>query len=147
MGQIDMILKDYLSDRRRFADVFNGSVFAGQQILRAEELEPVPASAVQKSQDGYMERISDYVMRQKYTGNLFYIWILENQDKIDYSMIIRVMLKEAMEYDKQLRELKKKNAEHLTLVMRMIMTLTRQRCAQCLRALLFGTTHTVIVIW
>lgn len=109
-----MILKDYLSDRRRFADVFNGSVFAGQQILRAEELEPVPASAVQKSQDGYMERISDYVMRQKYTGNLFYIWILENQDKIDYSMIIRVMLKEAMEYDKQLRELKKKKAEHLS---------------------------------
>ena len=111
MGQIDLILKGYLSDPRRFADVFNGRLFAGRQILRAEELEPVPPAAVKKSQERYMERISDYAMRQKDTGNLFYIWILENQDKIDYSMIVRVMLKEAMEYDKQLQKLKKQNAD------------------------------------
>lgn len=111
MGQIDYVLKNYLSDRRRYADVCNGSLFAGRQILKAEELEPVTPAVVGKLQEKYFERTSDLVMRQRTTGNLFSIWIMENQNTVDYSMPVRVMLKEAMEYDRQLQGLRKKNAK------------------------------------
>ncbi len=41
MGKKDLDLKSYLSDRRRYADIYNGSIFQGGQLLKAEELEPV----------------------------------------------------------------------------------------------------------
>ena len=40
MGQVDLDLKPYLSDRRRYADVYNGCIFGGRQLVKAEELEP-----------------------------------------------------------------------------------------------------------
>ena len=65
--------------------------------------------ATKAGKEGTIERTSDIVMRQKTTGDLFALWILENQETIDYSMPVRVMLKEALEYDRQVKELKRKN--------------------------------------
>lgn len=45
MGKKDITLKDYLSDRRRYADLINGSIFRGEQIVCAEDL--TEANAVQ----------------------------------------------------------------------------------------------------
>ena len=39
MGKYDMCMKAYLQDKRRFADLFNGSCFQGRQVIRAEDLE------------------------------------------------------------------------------------------------------------
>ncbi|MEI3212428.1 MAG: hypothetical protein V8S42_09065 [Lachnospiraceae bacterium] len=39
MGKYDMCMKTYLQDKRRFADLFNGSCFQGRQVIRAEDLE------------------------------------------------------------------------------------------------------------
>lgn len=66
--------------------------------------------ATKADKEGAIERTSDIVMRQKATGDLFALWILENQETIDYSMPVRVMLKEALEYDRQVKELKRMNA-------------------------------------
>lgn len=38
MGKRDLDLKSYLSDKRRYADIYNGSIFRGGQLLKAEEL-------------------------------------------------------------------------------------------------------------
>ena len=35
MGKYDMCMKAYLQDKRRFADLFNGSCFQGRQLFRA----------------------------------------------------------------------------------------------------------------
>lgn len=110
MGQVDLDLKPYLSDRRRYADVYNGYIFGGRQLLKAEELEPAGTVVTKSDKDASLERISDVVMRQKSTGDLFALWILENQETVDYSMPVRVMLKEALEYDKQVREIRRANA-------------------------------------
>lgn len=110
MGKRDLDLKSYLSDRRRYADLYNGSIFQGGQLLKAEELEPVETVATKIGKEGEIERTSDIIMRQKTTGDLFALWILENQETIDYSMPVRVMLKEALEYDRQVKELKRANA-------------------------------------
>ena len=39
MGKYDRCMKAYLQDKRRFADLFNGSCFQGRQVIRAEDLE------------------------------------------------------------------------------------------------------------
>ena len=109
MGKKDITLKDYLSDRRRYADLINGGVFRGRQIVCAEDL--TEANAVQtKVHHGQMiERINDLIMKQGKDGKLFAVWVVANQEYIDYSMPVRVMLQEALEYDRQLKEIKRGN--------------------------------------
>lgn len=50
MGKKDITLKDYFSDCRRYADLLNGSVFCGQQMIKAEELQE--AGTVQSKSAG-----------------------------------------------------------------------------------------------
>ena len=109
MGKKDITLKDYLSERRRYADLINGSVFQGEQIVRADDL--TEANAVQtKVYNGQrIERINDLVMREGKDGKLFAVWVVANQEHVDYSMPVRVMLQEALEYDRQLKEIRCKN--------------------------------------
>ena len=38
MGKEDIRLKSYLSDARRYADLWNGGVFGGRQIVKAEDI-------------------------------------------------------------------------------------------------------------
>ena len=42
MGKMDVLLKSYLGDARRYADLWNGGLFCGRQIVKAEELEEIP---------------------------------------------------------------------------------------------------------
>ena len=44
MGKYDRCMKTYLQDKRRFADLFNGSCFQGRQVIRAEDLEEASES-------------------------------------------------------------------------------------------------------
>ncbi len=109
MGKKDILLKAYFSDPGRYADLFNASIFQGKQVLKAEELENT--GTVQSKSDSRitLERIHDISMKQTRDGSLFAVWIIANQEKIDYSMPVRVMLQEALEYDRQLQEIKRKN--------------------------------------
>lgn len=52
MGKKDLTLKAYLSDPTRCADVYNGSVFGGAQVLDASQLEE--AASVATKADGGM---------------------------------------------------------------------------------------------
>lgn len=40
---------------------------------------------------------------------MFALWILENQETVDYGMSVRILLREALEYDRQVKELRRKN--------------------------------------
>lgn len=109
LGKKDLTLKSYLSDPVRYADAYNGSVFGGAQVLDGTQLEEAGTAAL-KTEDGVsLERTSDIVMRQKTEGGLFALWILENQEHVDYGMPVRVLLREALEYNRQVRELMRKN--------------------------------------
>ena len=48
-------------------------------------------------------------MKQNYDGQRFVILSLENQDEIDYGIPVRVMLQEALEYERQLRDIRRRN--------------------------------------
>lgn len=121
MGKISNSINHYLSDNRRFADLFNGICFQGKTIVRAEELsegtqvyyemvqEPEKIGQSKKAKER-KERIRDICKRLK-TGGVLRILAVENQQMVDYTMPYRCMEYDVMEYGKQIDILRKRNRQ------------------------------------
>ncbi len=109
MGKNDITLKDYLSEPGRYADLLNGSIFQGRQIIDADELSDAGTVQSKSDEQSIVERINDITMKQTKDGSLFAVWTVANQQHIDYSMPARVMLQDALSYDRQLKEIRRNN--------------------------------------
>lgn len=107
MGKNDITLKDYLSEPKRYADLLNGSIFQGRQIIDANELTDADTVQSKSDEQAIMERINDITMKQTKDGSLFAVWTVANQKYIDYGMPTCVMMQDALSYDRQLKELKR----------------------------------------
>ena len=112
MGKYDRCMKAYLQDKRRFADLFNGSCFQGRQVIRAEDLEEASENYVvtEEKQSGKplqkgTEIIRDVKMRYR-SGMILQVLAVENQSYTDYGMPVRCMGYDAAEYSRQLKERK-----------------------------------------
>ncbi|MBD5137216.1 MAG: hypothetical protein HDT39_14900 [Lachnospiraceae bacterium] len=112
MGRNDISLKSYLSEKRRFADLFNCTLMGGSQVIDADKLESCPTVMSVSDETGLMERINDISMRYTFEDSSLALITLENQEYIDYSMPLRVMLQQALIYDAQLRDIKSRNKNH-----------------------------------
>ncbi|MBD5134754.1 MAG: hypothetical protein HDT39_02135 [Lachnospiraceae bacterium] len=112
MGRNDISLKSYLSDKRRFADLFNCTLMGGSQVIDPNRLENSPTVMSVSDENGFMERINDISMKYTFEDSSLALIILENQEYIDYSMPLRVMLQQALAYDAQLRDIKSQNKNH-----------------------------------
>ena len=110
MGKMDVLLKSYLGDARRYADLWNGGLFCGRQIVKAEELEEIPPILVHANQKEVLEKQRDLVMKQNGAGQRFAVFVVENQKTVDYRMPARVMLEEILEYSRQIKRIMKGNA-------------------------------------
>ena len=115
MGKKDITLKDYLSDTKRYADLLNGSIFQGKQVIKASDLQNADTVRSKSDKQAVLERTNDITMKLTRNGNLFAVWIVENQENVDYSMPVRIMMQESLAYDKQLKEIKKNNSCQNTL--------------------------------
>ena len=103
MGQKDLAQNDYFNDKVRFADVCNGVLFHGNAIIKSEELQETGADIVYQEEAGKRRKvIPDKVWKWK--GIHIAILTVENQTKIDYSMVFRVMKEEAVSYERQWKE-------------------------------------------
>lgn len=111
MGKKDITLKDYLSDSAKYADLWNGSMFQGRQVIKAEELSELNTVQSKSDRQAVLERSNDIAMKQTADGKCLAVWLVANQETVDYSMPVRVMLQEALEYDRQLKEIRRKNKE------------------------------------
>ena len=121
MGKISNSINHYLSDSRRFADLFNGICFQGEAVIRAEDLsedtqvyygtaqEPERIGQ-SKTTKGRKERSRDICKKLK-TGGTLRILAVENQEKVDYTMPYRCMEYDVMEYGKQIDILRKRNQQ------------------------------------
>jgi len=107
MGEKDNAQKDFFDDNERFADLCNGVVFHGEQVIRAEELKEVDPNIVYRLEKSQTVVIPDKVKMWK--GIYLAILTLENQTEVDYSMVFRAMKTEALSYDKQIRKRRVKN--------------------------------------
>lgn len=109
MPSPDSALKDFFKNNKTFAALFNGFFFDNETIIKADELEP--------DNTAYAESIKIHNGKQKYKvekvnkyrdnirrTKLGYLVILgiEDQSKVHYSMPIRKMLYDALEYSSEL---------------------------------------------
>ncbi|MBR6626561.1 MAG: Rpn family recombination-promoting nuclease/putative transposase [Lachnospiraceae bacterium] len=93
----DELLKSYLSDNTRYADLINGYVFEGRQVVRPEDVTELD------SQTGYRNGRTKHrdLLRKTALGMNFAIVGVENQDYVDYLMPMRVMGYDVGEYQRQ----------------------------------------------
>ncbi len=118
MGKMNDVLHRYLDDAERFADLYNGIMFQGRQVITPEELTEASEQYKEKEEhSGKKDKNpSTFVTRnrdlKKYmkNGALLRVLSVENQNLTDYSMPFRCMEYDTMEYRKQLQALRKKNA-------------------------------------
>ena len=93
----DLLAKRYYSDNRRFADLINGIVCNGIPIVKQEDLSEMDTEAGQgKRRD---------LVRKAVFGVNFAVLGLENQEKLDYRLPLRVLGYEAGEYEHQAAEI------------------------------------------
>ena len=108
----------YFDDRARYADLINGFIFCGEQVVSEEDVQEMDSNVT-----GVFGRLRNRFMVQKYrdcvrkivfdTG--FAIVGIENQDQVHYAMPVRIMLEDAAGYDRQLRHIRKRHRQVLEL--------------------------------
>ncbi len=106
MGKVDVQASDYLENEEIFADLVNGVLYHGEQVVKPEDL---------REQDGELKSVSGNdvkkVIRDKvrlWNGTVLAVFAVENQTKVDYRMVARAILAEGMAYEKQWKKLKRK---------------------------------------
>ena len=93
----DLLAKRYYSDNRRFADLINGIVCNGIPIVKQEDLSEMDTETSQgKRRD---------LVRKAVFGVNFAVMGLENQEKLDYRLPLRVLGYEAGAYEHQAAEI------------------------------------------
>ena len=118
MGTKDLQKKGYFSDSARFADLVNGVVCSGRQVLMPSDLTDMDTQAGQsgigaydraadagdgrnKSKNrGLKDRRRDLVRRAAFGMNFLVVGI-ENQEETDYLMPLRCMSYDTAEYERQ----------------------------------------------
>ncbi len=115
MAEEDYSVKKLLRDSVRFADLYNGTVFHGNQVLRPEDLSDVPdengIAIVGLDGKRRLIRRSRDVIKKASFGAYFVLLAEENQDKVHYAMPVRSMLYDALEYTEQVEALKRRHRE------------------------------------
>ena len=93
----DLLAKRYYSDNRRFADLINGIVCNGIPIVKQEDLSEMDTETGQgKRRD---------LVRKAVFGVNFAVLGLENQEKLDYRLPLRVLGYEVGAYEHQAAEI------------------------------------------
>ncbi len=154
MGEVNDVLMDYLRDNTRFADLFNGALFGGENVIRAEELFEGSEVSVEGLSGGeawetageglFREetrkaawpedggsgtgcggswkgsgrngkgagktvlRIRD-IKKWMRSGCGLRILAAENQDQVDYAFPWRGMNYDGLQYEEQIRRLRREN--------------------------------------
>lgn len=115
MAEQDYYVKRLLNDPARFADLYNGTVFGGRQVLRADQLSVVPEekglAIVGLDGRRRLIRRSRDVIKKASFGAYFVLLAEENQDKVHYAMPVRNILYDALEYTEQVEALRKQHKE------------------------------------
>lgn len=107
MGKADVNVNIWLSEKKRFANLFNGVIYGGRQVILPEDLEEVNSvsSVSVKNRNGKtknMKKYRDIIMKWRNQATLVLL-ANESQDKVHYAMPHKVMLYDGMDYETQIR--------------------------------------------
>lgn len=116
----DDVTKSYMSDPARFADMFNAFFYRGKQVIDADSLTELDPTEIADLIDVKIDKI-DIDPLQKHRDILKQMCVMtdhkktyvllgiENQSHVDRTMVVRVMLYDAMRYLKQFKEITANN--------------------------------------
>ena len=132
MGKDAICMEEFLQDKERFADLFNGSLFLGKKVILPEELLSASEKyAEQKEERPLRKRRERDVKMYLSCGTQLRILAVEAQKYVDYSMPVRCMNYDAQEYMKQLRELQQKNSR--LILEKKVMPTTAERLCRVMK--------------
>lgn len=106
-----------LSDPVVFADLFNGSVFRGEQVLRPDMLQPANEKEQLLAENriggpAVLYRIRDLSKNGVYPEGLLRVVLsVEGQKEVHYGMPVRVLLYDAISYAQEVKKLAAQNRE------------------------------------
>jgi len=108
MGKADISVNNWLEEKERFADLFNGVIFEGKQVIQPNELEKISpvASVSTKNRRGKRRNVKKYRdVIMKWKNEIALVLLAnESQDKIHYAMPPKVMIYDSLDYEEQMRE-------------------------------------------
>lgn len=112
MGKKNVVWNDYISQNERFADFFNGVVFAGEDVVRPDALSAVDTKIWRRKRekDSYHEYIRDNVKMWRHETQS-YILSLEPEDSPHFALPVKYMNYESIQYDRQYRRIQKKHQQ------------------------------------
>ena len=103
MKEKDITEKKLLSYNDVFADVINGTIFEGQEIVRSEELTDAnPVTQFKDDKNTHREQIRDVAKLWEKKGVIFSFIGIENQTSLDRDMILRVISYDGATYKNQI---------------------------------------------
>lgn len=117
MAKTDELMKNLFKHKEIFADLFNATIFNGQQLIKPEKLTEINTENIHiedSIQDkdninsNITKRYRDLCMRQN-DSILQIILGCEDQSEVDYSMLIRTMLYDSLKYTEQQKNLELKS--------------------------------------
>lgn len=108
MGKKNIIWNDYISQKERFADFFNGVVFQGEKVVCPDALIELDSKLWRRNREkgSYHEYIRDNVKLWEYEG-MRYILGLEPEDSPHFALPVKYLNYESIQYDRQYRAIMK----------------------------------------
>lgn len=103
----DAVIKKFLEKPENFSDLFNGSLFQGKQVLKADMLGDLPGESMISFSDKEGKKVSARRYRdiiRKASGRTTYaVFAVEGQEKTHYAMPVREMVYDALNYAAQVK--------------------------------------------
>ena len=108
MGRKDQQSKLFFEKNERFADLMNGIVYNGKQVLKPYELEEMNIEQITElKQKTSVQRNRDLLKRCRKNGTVYAMFGIEAQSSVDECMPLRMMEYDALTYLKMQKEEKK----------------------------------------
>ena len=113
----DEIWKVFFSDATRYADLINGLGFSGRQVVKPQDVKERDGQVV-FYRSGFLRKARNRLLgasgtctrdmvRKVIFGTGFAVVGLENQETVDYSIPLRILLYDAGEYERQATEIRR----------------------------------------
>ena len=118
MGKKNTITKDYMSLPANFADCFNYYLFQGEQVIKAEHLEPqdpaeltiIPTDVTDETVEKYRDILKQCILMKDDRATYLLLGI-ENQSDIHYALPVKNMNYDALNYARQVAETAKEHRD------------------------------------
>ena len=95
----DIQLKKFFEHDDRFLSLFNAYFYHGESVLKEEYLSPDDSEVVKLVASNHID-----VIRRYKENEYFALFVLENQSKVDYGMVVRVLRYISLLYERELRK-------------------------------------------